>query len=254
MLRWTLLAVLLAAPPTSLAQDGPDAAAGITAGAPDGDPEDGAEAAPAPETEEAYEEALEAAYEEGLSDADAERAAREAARQAAARLAQQQADYNARIEKKRKMQQLLLAVLVLLLLWLLSRRSNTQTVTEKRRAARRAPVSPQELARAVFEMARDGNIEGYRGLFLNGGEAARVMGRDAAERYLSQRSPKAMEDALVNMAVQVPPSAVFVGVEEIGEGAFAMKLSVDAKTTALVPIGRAVQVGAIYRLREIPRE
>ncbi len=252
MLRWILLAVLLTSPIAAVARDIPEVEADRPAEEPGPDP-DALEGTEAPEGDEVYQEALEAAYDEGLSDEEAARAAREAARAAAEQRAQQQADYNARLEKKRKLQQLLLAVLVLLLLWLLSRRSSTQTLTEQRRAARRAPVSPQELARAVFEVARDGNIEGYRGLFLNGGEASRVMGRDAAEQYLSQRSPKHLEDALINMAVQVPPNAVFVGVEEVGEGSFAMKLTVDARTTALVPIGRAVQVGAIYRLAEAPR-
>lgn len=182
-------------------------------------------------------------------EAEKRKAAMEAAQQ---RIKEQQA-YDERLESRRKRNYLMLAALALLLFWLLTKQNNSQQhTTAQRRADRKAPVSPQELARAVFEVARDGNIDAYRGLFLTGGEANRVLGLEAAEQYLARRTSKALEDALVNMAVQVPPNAVFVGVEEVGENSFAMKLNVDARTTALVPIGKAVQVGAIYRLAELP--
>ncbi len=250
MSRWILLAILLISTSPVLARDeggGEEEAAPAELLPEEGEAEDSVETRSLGSM--AVDERLEPSKVEPGSDADAAAAAAAAAQ----RREVERDAYNALIEKKRKMERLMLGVLALLLLWLLSRRTSAQTLTEQRRAERRAPVSPQELARAVFEVARDGSLEGYRGLFLNGGEAARVLGREGAERYLSQRSKKALEDALVNMAVQVPPNAVFMGVESVSEDSFAMKLGVDAKTTALVPIGRAVQVGAIYRLADFPR-
>jgi len=246
MSRCILLLLLLFCGPLSFAQDdGADTNEGTE------------EVGGADEEEAAVEEAVEPErfYDENGERLSAEDEAekRRAAREVDLHRIEQQQAYDARLESQRKRNYLMLAALALLLFWLLTKQnSGQQHSTAQRRADRKAPVSPQELARAVFEVARDGNIDAYRGLFLTGGEANRVLGLEAAEQYLARRTSKALEDALVNMAVQVPPNAVFVGVEEVSEGSFAMKLNVDARTTALVPIGKAVKVGAIYRLAELP--
>jgi len=243
MFRCTLLTLLLVSPPVVFAQD---------------EPEPTEEAVEAEEAEEAGDDTppqLRFYDENGerLS-AEEESERRAVALEIAAKRDADRRAYNDRLENTRKRNYLMLAVLALLLMWLLTRRTSAQqTGTDRRRSERKAPVSPTELARAVFEVARDGNIDAYRGLFMNGGEANRILGLEGAERYLAMRTHKAMEDALVNMAVQVPPNAVFVGVEEVDEGTFAMKLTIDARTTALVPIGKAVKVGAIFRLLELPQ-
>jgi len=248
MFRCTLLTLLLISPPLAFAQGSADTAE--QAGEREPGAEDAAEEAAAPVREQVryYDDNGERLSEEEESER------RAVAAEAAAKREQDRRAYNDRLENKKKQNYLMLAVLALLLMWLLTRTSSRQQgISAQRRSERKAPVSPQELARAVFEVARDGNIDAYRGLFMTGGEANRILGLEGAERYLAMRTHKAMEDALVNMAVQVPPNAVFVGVEEVEEGSYAMKINVDARTTALVPIGKAVKVGAIFRLSVLPQ-
>jgi len=115
-----------------------------------------------------------------------------------------------------------------------------------------------ELARAVFEATNSRNISGYRALFLTGGEAARVLGREKAEAYLASRTQKVLQDALAATAAAIPQGAIFAGADDLGGDSYAMRLTARADAgeeprTLSIPIGRAVKVGAVLRLVAPPR-
>ena len=144
-----------------------------------------------------------------------------------------------------------LGLVALLLLWLLARtEARRQASSVPQRPSRHAPISPDELGHAAFLAALDADLEEYRGLFLNGPEAAQVLGTDAAEAYLSRRSLRALEDALAEFAARIPAGAHFDHAAMEGEDLCLVTLRLDDDSKATLPLGSVSRVGRVLRLRE----
>lgn len=143
----------------------------------------------------------------------------------------------------------LLLVAVLLCMLLLSRVHREER--GRRRPARKAPLSPEELGHFVFEAGRSANIELYRGLYLSGGEARSLMGEQAAD-YLDRRDPRVIEESLLSLGACLLNGSVFECVESKGEGEFSIRFRLPDGIRSHLDIGSAVKVGAIWRLRDPP--
>ncbi|MFZ5481229.1 MAG: hypothetical protein ACOZNI_31005 [Myxococcota bacterium] len=142
-------------------------------------------------------------------------------------------------------QTLWLSVALLLCLWLLTR---VRDDPRGRRPARRTPLSEDELGRVVFEVARAADIDQYRGLFLMGAEVPAALGKEA-EAYLATRSPRALEESLVEIGASIPDDAHYVATHVMGDKAVIEVLLRD-KQARLVEIGTAVRVGKAWRLKD----
>ncbi len=144
-----------------------------------------------------------------------------------------------------------LGLVALLLLWLLARsEGRRQAGLLPQRPTRHSPISPDELGHAAFHAALDADLEEYRGLFLNGPEAALVLGTDGAEAYLGRRSLRALEDALAEFAARIPPGAHFDHATMDGEDLCLVTLRLDDDNKATLPLGSVSRVGRVLRLRE----
>lgn len=141
---------------------------------------------------------------------------------------------------------LLLLVAALLAVWLLLRVRRHERV----RRERRSPRSLEELGRAVFEVARAADIEGYRDLFLAGAEAAVVMG-DQAEAYLTRRNQHALEERLITLGALIPDGAAYRGIEQTGPDRAAIIVAPQTGPRLLIDMGSIVRLGTVFRLREL---
>jgi hypothetical protein len=141
-------------------------------------------------------------------------------------------------------QTLWLLVALLLCFWLFTR----VRVEKARRPERRTPLSEDELGRVVFAVARAGDLEGYRGLFLLGSEVPAALGK-GADAYLASRSPRALEVGLGEIRARIPEGARFVAARVTGEDA-AIEIGLPDGTRRVVPIGTAVRVGRAWRLKD----
>lgn len=142
---------------------------------------------------------------------------------------------------------LLLGVVALLLLWLLAR-SPSARGEEAPRRRRRTPLSHEELGRAVFQVARAADFQGYRDLFINGPEAGRLLGVERAKAYLRQRSDDVLEDALAELAALLPPGAVYHAVKPVQGGMLGLETKGPTGTLAVIPVGTVTEVGGAQRL------
>jgi len=147
-------------------------------------------------------------------------------------------------------QTLLLSVALVLALWLLLRVRGREE--RDRRPKRANPLTPDELGRTVFQIARGADLDAFRALFLTGAEAAEMLGEDAP-RYLEQRTLAAMEESLVNIAARIPEGSVFGGaiVPPSGEAILYAKDADGGK--AEVPMGTAIKVRHVWRLHGLVR-
>ncbi len=145
-----------------------------------------------------------------------------------------------------------LGLAALLLLWLLARNEarRNQARAAPRRPQRRTPITPDELGHAAFHAAMDADLDEYRGLFLSGPEAAKVLGTAGAESYLNRRTLSALEDALADLAARIPQGAHFDHAALEGEDLCLITLRLPDQSRATLPLGSVVQVGRILRLRE----
>ena len=139
-------------------------------------------------------------------------------------------------------------LLVLLLLLLLLSRVHRQE-SHAAPPARKSPVTPDELARAVFEIGRNRDMVGFRGLFLAGAEARKALGT-SAQAYLDARTKRVLFEALVLLNEAIPRDAHYGGVEVIDNQRYAMRAIAPDGTGVWIPFGKAVRVGAVYRLVE----
>lgn len=139
-----------------------------------------------------------------------------------------------------------LMVALLLCLWLLTRATQRRQAV---RPSRRKPMTPDELGRVLFEIARAADVEAYRGLFLAGPEARAVLGNDAGA-YLDRRTHQALEDSLVEIGARIPDTARFAGmtVDEDHNAHLTVHPASGSEYTILV--GTAVRVENIWRLRD----
>ncbi len=141
---------------------------------------------------------------------------------------------------------LLLIVALLLALWLLTR------VQEQQRTApppRRKPMTPDELGRVLFEVARAADVEAYRGLFIAGHEARALFG-EGAQAYLDARNHNMLTESLVEIGARIPDDSRYVGcaVAESGELSLTVRRSTGHEFA--IAAGTAVSCQRIWRLRD----
>lgn len=144
-----------------------------------------------------------------------------------------------------------LLLAVFLLLWLLTRVHRRERA-RLRPPPRRSPVTPDELARSVFEAARNEDVHAYRGLFLMGREVAEVMGSDA-EQWMEGCSLPLLRPCVLRMRQAIPDGATYGGVEMVGAHDWAFLARLPGGESVRIPFGRAVRIGAILRLVEGPK-
>lgn len=140
-------------------------------------------------------------------------------------------------------QTLLWFVVVLLLLWLLTRRRERAAIGRQRRM----PLTEAELGRVVFEVARSADLEAFRHLYVSGGEARDLLG-DAASAYLDGRGKRWLEDEFLEISVRVAPPVQYEGVHVGEDGVTVLRVRSLAAGAYELPVGRALQVGRIWRL------
>ena len=134
--------------------------------------------------------------------------------------------------------------LITILLWLFKTRG------ERAAPPRRAPASIEELGRAVFQVALLADLDGYRELFLAGGEARTIFGENA-ENYLERRALPVLEEALVTISALIPEGSRFVGAQSTGPETVAIRvLPPGQHEPILVGIGSVLRVGSVYRIQE----
>jgi hypothetical protein len=119
--------------------------------------------------------------------------------------------------------------------------------TRRTRTNRPTPITDEELGRFVFHAVIAADLDEYRALFLTGAEAGQLLGRSHAEDYLASRSPEKLEDALVELAVQIPVSSHFAGVERAGD-LLSVIIANEQGTEKMVLIGTVADIGTAHRI------
>jgi hypothetical protein len=134
--------------------------------------------------------------------------------------------------------------LITILLWLFNTRA------ERGGPPRRSPSSIEELGRAVFQVAISADLDGYRELFLAGGEARTIFGENAAS-YLERRALPVLEEALVTISALIPEGSRFIGAQSTGPETVAIRVIPPGQhEPILVGIGSVLRVGNVYRIQE----
>jgi hypothetical protein len=117
---------------------------------------------------------------------------------------------------------------------------------------RRSPVTYEELAKIVYQLAVDCDLESYRGLYLAGAEAATVFGEQVGEAYLSNRSLEVLEESLVTIGAHLADNPRFHGVRlDTHDRLFMQVRRADGRLSD-IDLGSVVRVGAVIRLAEAP--
>ncbi len=137
---------------------------------------------------------------------------------------------------------LVVAALLCFWLWLLVRRRE-----ETHRIARPTPLSHDELGRMVFTAARAGDVRAWRGLFLNGGEAAARMGENA-DHWLETHDVVHLASMLRPLADCIPKGAIYLGCGEQEDGRLALHIREKSGKELWVAFGVAEKVGVAWRL------
>ncbi len=142
-----------------------------------------------------------------------------------------------------------LAIVALLGLLLVSRRQpyRKAAIQRRTRANRPTPITDEELGRFVFHAVVSADLDEYRALFLTGAEAGQVLGSGQAERYLATRTVQRLEDALVDLAVRIPESNHFAGVERAGDR-LSLRIVDEQGAERSVLVGTVADIGTAHRL------
>lgn len=149
-----------------------------------------------------------------------------------------------------------LGVCVLLGLWLLARwqkRSQSAAHEVRTPPPPSAPRRPEELGWAIFNSVREDNLDQFRGLFLKGPEAVRVLGPEEAAAYLEHRSLGKLREALDRLTVRIPPDGTYAGCELFADGGCELVVDVGGEEALRVPVGTVDEIDGILRLREAGR-
>ena len=117
---------------------------------------------------------------------------------------------------------------------------------------RRNPITYEELARTVYQLAVSCDLEGYRGLYLAGGEAASVFGEEIADTYLSGRTVEVLEESLVTIGAHLAGNPRFHGVRLDSHDHLFMQVRRPNDDLVEIDLGSVVRVGAVVRLAEAP--
>ncbi len=147
-----------------------------------------------------------------------------------------------------------LLLVALMLTFLLLSRVHGRSAREDLRPPppRHNPVTYDELARTVFQVAVSCDLEGYRGLFLAGGEAASVFGEQVGEAYLSGRTLEVLEESLVTIGAHLSGNPSFHGVRLDADDRLFMQVRLPGDQLVEIDLGSVVRVGAVVRLAEAP--
>ena len=140
-----------------------------------------------------------------------------------------------------------LAIIGLLLLWLLTRSDHVAEARARARPERHDPVTPGELGRIVFSVARSGDLSAYRALFISGAEAGEAMGVEAAQKYLMQRTHQVLERAFKRLSGQLTGEVQYHSGSLDGE-TFSIHVVLEGGHNREVIVGDVVTVGAVYRI------
>ena len=140
-----------------------------------------------------------------------------------------------------------LALLALGLLFFFTR-SRDQRLSATKRPERKSPVSGEELGRALYGVISSERFSDYRALYINGGEAAQVLGEEAARAYLERRSPEVLKNNLARHVQAFRGSTGYAGFEHSADDRFSIQIKLGNQKERLVPIGSVVMLGAVYRL------
>ncbi|NOY28305.1 MAG: hypothetical protein GXP62_20800 [Oligoflexia bacterium] len=160
-------------------------------------------------------------------------------------------------EQRQRSQRLMLAVVGLLLLWLLARnaiRERARGVAGQvatrpgQRPRRRIALSHDELGHLIFEAATGRHFHDFRDLFLNGPEAADLLGPDVAQAYLDQRNDQVLRRCLEDLAQSIDQGAVFRGVEPLDDGMLGLRVQYANGLEGCLPVGTVTRIEAGYRI------
>jgi hypothetical protein len=140
----------------------------------------------------------------------------------------------------------LLAILALLFLWLLTRKEN-QRIEESVRPARKAPVTAEELGRAVYAVARSADLTGFRTLHVDGREAGAALGVDAATQYLQNRTQDKLARDITELSDNIPLGAQYKSCK-IKDDRITITVITPIGELVEIDAGKAIQIGAVLRL------
>lgn len=139
-----------------------------------------------------------------------------------------------------------LGILGLLFLWLLTRKENERKEIRKR-PERKAPVTAEELGRALYTVARSGDLTGFRTLHIDGKEAGEALGIDAATQYLRNRTQEKLTQDITKLSDKIPMGAQYKSCKIIGDKII-ITLITSLGDLVEIDAGKATQVGAVLRL------
>jgi len=145
-----------------------------------------------------------------------------------------------------------LLVALMLAFLLLSRVHRRSSSRVRPPPPRRNPVTYEELARTVYQLAVSCDLDSYRGLFLAGGEAAAVFGEQVGEAYLASRTMDVLEESLVTIGAHLAGNPRFHGVRLDEDDRLIMQVRHADDQLAEIDLGSVVRVGAVVRLAEAP--
>lgn len=145
-------------------------------------------------------------------------------------------------------QTLWLLLAVVLLFWLLTRQQQRRTS----RPTRRNPITPDELGRVVFEIARARDLDGFRGLFVVGHEVREALG-EGAEGYLARRTREGLAASLSTLGTRIPADSWY-GSTRVQDGQATMEVRRKDGGVHVVPLGTVVRVGRVWRLLQAAAE
>jgi hypothetical protein len=141
-----------------------------------------------------------------------------------------------------------LALIALFALWLVTRVFLHPDVQPQRPSKRHSPLNADEFARVAYAIIQGENVPEYRGLYLTGPEAVRVMGDAAAEVYLHTRTADVFELAFDQLFNRIPADARFEKGHLNDRDIIELWVLDPQHQRHCIPIGVIAHVGAIIRL------
>ena len=139
-----------------------------------------------------------------------------------------------------------LGILGLLFLWLLTRKENSRK-EQRSRPSRQAPVTAEELGRAIYSVARSSDLTGFRTLHIDGKEAGEALGVDAATQYLRNRTQAKLTQDIEELSNKLPIGAQYKSCK-IEETKITITLITSTGDEIKIDAGNICRVGAVLRL------
>jgi hypothetical protein len=139
-----------------------------------------------------------------------------------------------------------LGILGLLFLWLLTRKENERKEI-RARPTRQAPLTAEELGRAIYSVARSADLTGFRTLHIDGKEAGEALGVDKATQYLRDRTQDKLAQDMSELSEKIPMGAQYKSCK-INRDLITITLITSTGEEVRLEAGKVLQVGAILRL------